>query len=156
MNKKNLLLALVACVGFINTTFSQTEAVNVKYRRSSLHTIIVESENFPRKDVVLKAYQNAPFPDKYNDHSIGDKSFDPAKYPLTAEEKSGLYKSSKMGKLAASTGEVTIDSVNRELSVRIEKYLAQEKIANKLIAKWFNRQDDGSFDMNLIGERPLW
>lgn len=101
---------------------------DVKYRRSSLHTILLESEKFPFKDTVIKAYYNAPFPDKYNNHTIGEKSFDPSVY-----------------------GTVSGDSANYKET--IDNYFKQKKIANQLVAKWFNRQEDGSFNMDLIGER---
>jgi hypothetical protein len=143
---------------FSISSFAQTQdkPVDVKYRRSSLHTMAIESENFPQKEVVLKAFNNAPFPDKYNEHTIGEKSFNPVNYTLTAEEKATIYKPSKIGKLAASAAEIKIDSVAKELPYRIQKYLVKEKIANKLVAKWFNRQADGSFDWNLVADRGVF
>ena len=75
------------------------EKTDVKYRRSSLHTMVVESEKFPKKEVVLNAFSNAPFPDKYNEHTIGEKSFNPANYTLTAEEKATIYNTSKISVL---------------------------------------------------------
>jgi hypothetical protein len=50
----------------------QISIPELKYRRSSLHLILLESEDFPRKETVMKAYHEAPFPDKYNNHSISD------------------------------------------------------------------------------------
>jgi len=64
----------------------QEKPMEVKYRRSSLHTMVVESDKFPNSEVVLKAFNEAPFPNKYNDHTIGEKSFNPAKYTLSEEE----------------------------------------------------------------------
>lgn len=107
---------------------SKGKKIEVKYRRSSLHTILIESKKFPFKDTVVAAYNNAPFPDKYNNHNIGEKSFNPEEY-----------------------GNVNSDTADYKLIV--DKYLNKNKIANKLVAKWFDRKDDGSFDMNLIGER---
>jgi hypothetical protein len=135
---------------------TQEKQVDVKYRRSSLHTMVIETEKFPKKDVVLNAFNNAPFPDKYNDHTIGAKSFNPVNYKLTAEEKASIYKPSKLGKLAATAAEIKIDSVSKEMPSRIQKYFTKEKIANKLVAKWFNRQEDGSFDWNLIADRGVF
>jgi hypothetical protein len=125
---------------FCISSFAQTQdkPVDVKYRRSSLHTMVIESEKFPQKEVVLKAFNNAPFPEKYNEHTIGEKSFNPVNYTLTNEEKATIYKPSKMGKLAASAAEIKIDSVAKEMSYRIQKYFSKEKIANKLVAQQFN------------------
>lgn len=129
--KKCLLLVLMLVFNLnylLPQNVTQEKKVDVKYRRSSLHTILIESEKFPYKDTVIKAYYNAPFPDKYNNHTIGEKSFDPMSYGY------------KPG-----------DTVSYRRV--IDKYFAQNKIANKLVAKWFNRQPDGTFDMSLIGER---
>jgi hypothetical protein len=147
MKKISLTLLLVSNLSVL--TFAQT-AQDVKYRRSSLHTMIVETENFPKKEIVLKAFNNAPFPDKYNEHRIDKKSFNPANYPLIAEEKATLYPTSKAGSLLKSASNTKIDSVEKETPLRIQKYLDKEKIANKLVAKWFNRAADGSFDTELI------
>lgn len=151
---------LIATLIFLNVgAFAQEQPMEVKYRRSSLHTMVVESGKFPNSEVVLKAFNEAPFPNKYNDHTIGNKSFDPAKYTLTDEEKAIIYAPSKGSKLAAAAmaaAEVSIDSVKKELPYRIEKYLKDEKIANKLVSKWFNRQPDGSFDFDLVSERGIF
>jgi hypothetical protein len=143
---------------FVLSSFAQTQEkpVDVKYRRSSLHTMLIESDNFPKKEVVINAYYNAPFPEKYNNHTIGDKTFNPLNYTLTAVEKARIYKLSKMDSIIAASAKIKIDSVDKELPFRIEKYLSKEKIANKLVAKWFNRQADGSFDWNLVAERGVF
>lgn len=130
MKRKLFVLILICfCVGNMAAQTTDLKKLSdVKYRRSSLHTILLESEKFPFKDTVIKAYYNAPFPDKYNNHTIGEKSFDPSVY-----------------------GTVSGDSANYKET--IDNYFKQKKIANQLVAKWFNRQEDGSFNMDLIGER---
>ena len=153
---KKIIIVTTFLIGFNSYVNAQEKPIEVKYRRSSLHTMVVESENFPKKDIVLNAFNNAPFPEKYNEHTIGEKSFNPVKYTLTAEEKAKIYTSSKIGKLVAGAADLKTDSINKELSVRIQKYLEKEKIANKLVAKWFNRQPDGSFDYTLIAERGIF
>lgn len=154
---KQTVLVLGLLLGLNTFIQAQEMPIDVKYRRSSLHTMVVESDNFPKKEIVLNAFNNAPFPEKYNDHTIGAKSFDPKKYVISEEEKATIYQSSsKMGKLISSATDTKTDSVTKELSVRIQKYLDTEKIANKLVAKWFNRQEDGSFDSNLVAERGIF
>ena len=139
--------------------------------------MIIESERFPMKDTIITAFYNAPFPDKYDEHNFGEKSFDPKPYALSKEEKKGLKKStSGFGDLVGSmgSGALTTFAANEgialdpatfdidrtllpeEVPVIIQKYLTQNKIANKMVAKWFNRQPDGSFDMNLIFDRGLY
>lgn len=122
-----ITLSTVLCTSVLFAQDNQKDMKETKYRRSSLHTILIESSNFPKKDQVINAYYNAPFPDKYDNHNIGAKSFNPAKY--------------------------TTDTVESKTPEVIEKYFKDEQIAKKLVAKWFNRQADGSFDYDLIGAR---
>ena len=153
--KKLIILVGVISLGISTIAQAQDKKVTLKNLRSSLHTMVIESDNFPRKEVVLKAFNDAPFPDKYNEHTIGEKSFNPVKYTLSAEEKAIIYKSSEAANTAAIAAGIKIDSVANELPYRINKYLSKEKIANKLVAKWFNRQVDGSLDWNLVAERGI-
>lgn len=130
MKLKKALLAMLILAG--SKSFAQSKDVTeTKYRRSSLHTILIESENFPKKEKVINAYYNAPFPDKYDDITIGEKSFDPKKY--------GLAKESSDDEMIAATN----------------KYFKDNKIGNKLVAKWFNRKSNGTFDIKMISERGL-
>ncbi|CAM3108003.1 hypothetical protein [Flavobacterium frigoris] len=154
MKKQLLVLGLIVSSG----TFVQAQEnpLDLKFRRSSLHTMVIESDKFPKKEIVLKAFNNAPFPEKYNDHQISQKSFDPINYTLTVEEKATIYKPSKVGAFATGLLEIETDSVSKELPLRIEKYLIKEKIANKIVAKWFNRQADGSFDSKLVEDRGVF
>jgi hypothetical protein len=41
---------------------------------------LLNLKKFPKKDIVLKAFNTVPFPDKYNDHTIDQKSFNPARF----------------------------------------------------------------------------
>jgi hypothetical protein len=122
-----ITLSAVFCSSVLLAQENQKDMKETKYRRSSLHTILIESSGFPKKDQVINAYYGAPFPDKYDNHNIGAKSFNPAKYSTD-----------------------TVDSKTPEV---IEKYFKDEQIAKKMVAKWFNRQADGSFDYSLVSER---
>ncbi|MES2266894.1 MAG: hypothetical protein V4520_09045 [Bacteroidota bacterium] len=135
-----------------------TPSTELKYRRSSLHLILLESEDFPRKDVVIKAYHEAPFPDKYNNHEIDLKGINPTPYLLTDAEKvaSGTKKTGMAAfganMLSGATAGI-IDKDAADMPIVTDKIVKDKKIANQLVAKWFNRQADGSFDMKLVGER---
>jgi hypothetical protein len=144
------------------STFAQSDkdVKEIKYRRSSLHTMILESEEFPMKEKVLQVYNDLPFPDKYENHTIGEKSFDPKKYSLTKQEKATLLpQKSKLGGLTKGlTSDITggiVDSTDAEIPFVIGKYLKQNKIANKLVAKWFDRNTQGIMDAELISTRGL-
>lgn len=162
---RNTFLLVVLMLGNIMTSSlvaqTKNDGIETKYRRSSLHTILIESDKFPKKDTVLQAYYNAPFPDKYNDHNIGIKSFNPLDFPVTDEERmaSGV-KQSKMGsawKEAAAQATAGIVNPNgADMPLIIDKFVKKNKIANKLVAKWFDRHEDGSFDMDLIGKRGFY
>jgi hypothetical protein len=164
---KLFLVAMALSIAFAPSLMAQKKEKKEKkgamkevvYRRSSLQTILVESDDFPRKETVLKAYNEAPFPDKYNNHDIGEKSFDPSKYTVTDadREAAGMKKDSKAGALmkgvASSATAGIVDENARDMPIIIGKYLKEQKIANKVVGTWFNRQADGSFDVTLIGER---
>jgi hypothetical protein len=153
----NLFLGLSMAAN-AQTPAAADQHPELKYRRSSLHLILLESEDFPRKEVVMKAYHEAPFPDKYNNHSISTISVDPSTYVLTdAEKATAGTKKSGMGNFGASMlSGVTAGIVDKDASDMpfiTGKIVKDKKIANQLVAKWFNRQADGSFDMKLISDR---
>jgi hypothetical protein len=132
-------LAATLMSAFVTTHAQNADKTpDIKYRRSSLHTILLEADNFPNKEVVIQAYNNSPFPDKYNDHNIGIKSFNPKNYGATAQN--------------AADADMEIS----ETQAAIDRFIVDQKIANKLVAKWFNRKADGSFDMQLVGERGTY
>jgi hypothetical protein len=121
----------------IQKTDKHTEIV--KYRRGSLHTMIIEDDNLPKKDLILNTFKNAEFPDKYNNHTIGDKSFNIKDY----QDKINEVKEGKKAK-------------DKDFSAAIDQYFKDTKLANKMIAKWFNRSEEGTFDMSLIQERGAY
>mgnify|MGYP003135956387 FL=1 len=111
----------------------------VKYRRGSLHTMIIEDDNLPKKDLILRTFKNAEFPDKYNNHTTDDKSFNIKNY----QDKINEIKEGKKAK-------------DKDFSAAINQYFKDTKLANKMIAKWFNRSEEGAFDMSLIQERGAY
>lgn len=162
---KNLFLLWLLTLGIISPlcTMGQkkSDCIETKYRRSSLHTILIESENFPRKESVIKAYHNAPFPEKYNNHNIGIKILNQTDFPITdAEREAAGVKKSETGKaftlLASDVSAGIINPNGEDIPLMIDKFIKKNKIANKLVAKWFDRHEDGSFDMELIGKRGFY
>jgi hypothetical protein len=157
MIKPLFLLTAVMCL-LVTDVAAQAE---LKYRRSSLHLILMEGETFPNKQIVMDAYAKHPFPDKYNEHNVGIKSFNPNDYQLTEEERAANNTSkSKIGKLASnSVTEGTGGIVNgnaADLPFQINKFLEKNEVAKKMVAKWFNKKPDGSIDLSLIMDRGLY
>lgn len=151
---KKFIFIIIPILLISNTISSQdrVEIEDIKYRRSSLHTILIELPNIPFKDVVVDAYNNAPFPEKYNNHLLEEKSFDPKKYTLTNEERDAAGLKSRKAEGKADT----LAQRKKEMPLKIKKYFKDKKIANQIVAKWFNRQPDGSFDMELVAERGFY
>jgi len=152
-----------------------------KYRRSSLHLVLIETESFPKKEIVMGAWNNYPFPDKYNDHRIEIKNMNPNNYVIEPPKKEtnkvkkeekktrfgGLSKTISKASEAASE---TINSASdakaemeweaKKLSgeitkMQIDSFLIDSKLANKIVAKWFN-ENNGLFNMELIQERGFY
>lgn len=118
----------------------------LKYRRSSLHTMIIEDAKLPKIDLILKTFNEAPVPDKYNDHTIKNKLITIASADTSVEAKGIEATKSKKEKKAE----------DKDMSPEINHFFAENKVANKMMAKWFNRSLKGGFNMNLIGERGIY
>jgi hypothetical protein len=161
--KKFLLLSLLCLVsGIFSVQAGNADSTKtVKYRRSSLDLVLIESETFPQKETVINAYVNAPFPEKYNNHTIEKPAFNPSQFTISdaEREQAGIGKSAA-GKLLSSAGSDLsgglMEDNAADMPLIIKKYVDQNKIANKLVAKWFNRQSNGAFDMSLISERGFY
>jgi len=158
MRNRILVTILVIMSSIVSYGQKNKMQPEIKYRRSSLHLVLLESDDFPKKDTVIDAYNNAPFPDKYNNHSLSSKSFAIKNYPITDAERTaaGVKKSALGGMTANIESNATagiVDKNESDMPLVIQKYINDKKIANQLVAKWFDRSDDGSFDMNLVSER---
>lgn len=163
--KKFLLFALFT--GF--SLSAQEAASDMKYRRSSLSMVLIESENFPNKDAVMSSWGNYPFPDKYNKHNIDLKSVNFDAIKLTDAEmlaggflKDTLKTALQLLKAAVKpvrylnneqTLAVVLPSEDEEYQLKINKIISERKLANGLVSTWFNLSPDGKINFNLIAER---
>jgi hypothetical protein len=154
-------------VGSVALNAQEVASKAVKYRRSSLHMIMIEDAALPNAKVIKDAFISSPLPDKYNDHSLPSRSFVAAKYALTAEEKAAtgakadgkgksMVKGLAKGAASSATGGLVDTTNTKELPLVIEKYLNSGNVAKDLVAKWFGRDAQGGFNMNLIGERGMY
>lgn len=94
----------------------------LKYRRSSLYTLMINDSTRQHFNIIKDAFGNAELSEKFNDHNIG---------PYLIEAPGG----------------------ERDQSSIISEYLVENDVAKKLIAKWFSRNSQGEFNMNIIAER---
>ena len=170
MKQTYILLVLIAFTCFPAICSAQSastdkKATEVKYRRSSLYTIMIDDAGLINGAVIKDAFLKAPIPGKFNDHLLEIRTFNPKQYPLTAEEKAKAHmprKANVWGQLAVNTGKGIASDVTgglvdtttvKELPYVISKFAVNNNIARGMIAKWFNRGADGAFNMNLVGER---
>ena len=93
-----------------------------KYKRSSLHTIMLRNPDAEHASVIEETFLNRPLPEKFNTHHI-------------------------------STDFIGVTRKARKQDKIISEYLNKNQIAKELVAKWFNRNEKGEFNMDLIAER---
>ncbi|MBS3738249.1 hypothetical protein [Mesohalobacter halotolerans] len=106
---------------------SKMDAANagkLKYRRSSLYTLMVDDNTREYYNVIKDAFGNTELSEKFNNHNIGP-------YLIPAHGMSG----------------------EKDQTLLIEDYLNANGVARNLVARWFNRDENGHFDMNLIAKR---
>lgn len=170
---KNTILSLL--LGLTFTSIAQPN--DVKYRRSNLTMVLIEDDDLGKdKDLVIKAYNSNPFPDKYNQHEIADKSFNTNQLKLTVKDyiNAGFYKDTlktpldflkaakkPLNKPRFLNNEKTIavlEPSEEELTnIYVNKYIEEKKIAKQVVATWFNRSKDGKLmDWSLLKERALY
>ncbi|TXB65141.1 hypothetical protein FRY74_06855 [Vicingus serpentipes] len=100
-------------------------AKELKYRRSSLYTLMINDLTREYSGVIKDAFGNSTVPQKFNDHNIGP-------YLVNG--------------VANSDDQTQV----------ITTYLTNNNVAKDLVAKWFNRSNDGKFNMDLISSRGMY
>ncbi|MBT3919209.1 MAG: hypothetical protein HN879_02885 [Flavobacteriaceae bacterium] len=161
--KQSIFILSILLLTIQGVSAQKTEVEGKKYQRSSLHNVLVVGDSFNNSDLVSKAYQAWPFPDKYNDHRIELNSFNRVDYDLTEEERAqfGLTKSgaSKLLVGAASDATAGIITDNSEVKYEIDKFVKAKKLPFELVSKWFALDQFYQDDYNpfkLIKERGAY
>ncbi|GAA4275416.1 hypothetical protein [Aquimarina mytili] len=126
--KKGLLFLLMTIT--VCTTKGQEKPTDVVYRRSSLFTLMVTDETRKFADVIQDAFTNAQIPDKFNDHNIDGRTIEK------------VYDES-----------LSKEELKEAQKVAIGEYFTKNSVAKAVVAKWFNRSEQGGFNMDLISER---
>ncbi len=113
--------------------FAQKIEGDVIYRRSSLCPMMISEPSREYSSEIQRTFMEAPIPDKFNDHILTIRKIPNAvNHKVSKEEK------------------IRIQEEN------IRNFLEQNEIAKQLVAKWFNRTPEGTFDLNLIAERGMY
>jgi hypothetical protein len=102
-----------------------SETYGLKYRRSSLYTLMLNDPSWPYSNVIQEAFINTPISEKFNNHCLNDAVINANQY--------------------------SIDPLTN-----INSYLETNQIAKKMVSKWFNRTEKGTFDMELIKSRGAY
>lgn len=130
---KKLFLTGVLCLFGLSVLAQKQIDSLAKYRRSSLYSVLIKHSALPYGETIDSAFMAIPVPDKFNNHDLAVKSFE---------------SSAKKVKKAAKSDKK--DAVNL---ADITAFINENSIPKELIAKWFNRDADGYFNMDLIAER---
>ena len=164
--KAKFFVAALAALGFAVAANSQ-ETELPKYQRSSLHMVLLTTDE-PGLDGVQDfssqldaAWQAYPFPDKYNRHSISyTQGYGGAPkgslMEIINKYKDGFDGMSLLDAKALMETMTKPKEYNDNLCKAIDEIVAEQKIGNELMRKWFNIQDDGSYDLSLITERASY
>jgi hypothetical protein len=143
----------------------ETNPLKIKYKRSSLYTIMIESPGLPYADSIKKYFVTSKIPDKFNDHNLNKRNLD----FFSPNEKSDLLETQKkdlksLSKELISKNITNIDDI-KSFVVNNPKYanlkniektphdIELSNVAKELVSKWFNRSKKGGFNMNLIKSR---
>lgn len=70
---KKIFLYILAFVSCWQISSAQDVAQEMKYRRSSIYSIMLKHENQKFADTIANVFQLMPVPDKYNDHDLSVK-----------------------------------------------------------------------------------
>ncbi|MBR6540935.1 MAG: hypothetical protein IKT74_05350 [Bacteroidales bacterium] len=131
MKKLIYNLVLFAAVMLSYNGYAQNNKEVDEYRRSSIYTILINHEEQKYATEIRNAFVSLPVPDKYNDHNLSVKV-------LTM---SGKLKDAKS------------DEENEEIT----EFLNNNKVASRLVGKWFNRDIfTGECNSDLVKERGLY
>lgn len=159
--KKIVLMMAMACA--VTAVSAQENSSDLRYRRSSLYTIMVPSDKLTgeAEKIVTATFDTMPIPNKYNNRNLKVRHIDLTKIEVTDEEikaaeevrgsqKKGLAGLAKKGlNLAkkATTSSETGGMGADEKVAKIIKYFKENHVANQIIGEWFNKNSkmvDGS------------
>ena len=92
----------ICLIAFVATTFSiaaQTAiAPTVKYRRSSLYTLMLDDPSRPYANVIKASFEKGPIPEKFNDHNLGARTMPAANVKDETENVSAFLEANNIAR----------------------------------------------------------
>src|SRR5690606_7391427 len=140
---KRFLLITAMVVLAMTVSAQEEKELDIKYRRSSLYTVMIDKPGLPYAEEIKKNFMNIPIPDKFNDHNLEKRVYAEGEFPIPEEKEN-----SKKKKKEDDSSLALLTSLASPVSDDV-----QNQIARDLVAKWFNRSEKGGFDMELIKQR---
>ena len=129
---KKLILSIIAVIMPISL-FAQRNSKDIDetYRRSSLYSLLVHHKGREFYEEINDCFYQIPTPDAYNDHNLSVRA---------------VYTDSK--KLKSGRDNEVDD---------ITSFLNRNKIASRLVGKWFDYNPyTGDMDMDIVQQRGLY
>ena len=150
MKKKNFLMAAFAALSFTSAVFAQDDA-DKHYIRNSVYMMKLSEtatnadyeEAFKIMNATFDTINFAKNYERYNDFSLTDRTIDFSALPsVTQEEMDAIGKETKVEQ--AINNALKEQGLKQALSeyeyaARLKKYFEQNKFAQKLVAKWYNK-----------------
>ncbi len=133
------ILTVMLALSAGNVGASDLSADDMKYRRSSIYSILVTHNEQKFSKEITEEFLKIPTPDKYNDMNLSVR--------VLAGHADGT---SPYSFYPGSSSKIVSDA-------SIELFLKSNAVASRLVGKWFNRDLlTGKCDMELIKERGLY
>ncbi|MEW4923357.1 hypothetical protein [Algibacter sp. 2305UL17-15] len=139
------------------TSNSQETTMDINYKRSSLHTVMIADDTREHSAAIQDIFINAPLIDKFNNHMVAlrmipktDTLLSYTPQTETPKKKSFMSKISNDLNLGGNKEEKEFQHL------AVLNYLNQNNSAKSMVAKWFNRSESGGFNMDLIAERGFY
>jgi hypothetical protein len=144
------------------------------FRRSSLSYILIENASLGKsRDMVVKAYGDNPFPEQFNKHILKDDKFVEEQIVLTAQDyyNEGWYRDTLVTPMQLikalkkypanprryitpdSSKSVVEPTADQLMIMKINKFINEKNLAKQVVASWFNRDENGKMNWDLIKER---
>jgi hypothetical protein len=73
MKKISILFAVWCCLTQFAFAQTQINSTNIKYRRSSLYTLMIDDQSRQYANVIRASFEKGPIPEKFNDHNLGTR-----------------------------------------------------------------------------------